>query len=142
MYSQWVPLGSLWYTAAAARRRAARAVLSCAGAYVSGAAGSNACPAGSVRIEAEAACRTAAAAAGKTLNFPATYAGSPRGCYYWTGTNVANFNTHVVGAGDPDARLLCAALAATTGAPPHHACVCTVRCLRAACTIIIQMACI
>ncbi len=39
-------------------------VLSCAGAYVSGAEGSNVCPAGSARIETEAACRTAVAAAG------------------------------------------------------------------------------
>ncbi len=90
-------------------------LLSCAGAYVSGAAGSNTCPEGSVRIETEAACRTAATAAGKMLNFVGTYSDSPRGCYYWTSNNVANFNTHAVGAGAPDARLLCAA--ATTGAP-------------------------
>ena len=45
-------------------RRAARAVPSCAGAYVFGAAGSNECPSGSVRIVAEAACRTAATATG------------------------------------------------------------------------------
>ncbi len=102
-------------------RWAARAVLSCAGAYVAGAAGSNECPAGSVRIEAEAACRIAAAAAGKTaststsLPFVQTYATWPRGCYY-TSTNTAYFNTHAVGAGY-SALLLCAALD-TTGAPP------------------------
>ena len=89
---------------------------SCAGAYVSGAAGSNECPAGSVRIVAEAACRTAATATGKTAGSPlvATLAVAPRGCYYSTITNTAYFNAHAVGAGNPNAQLLCAA---TTGAP-------------------------
>jgi hypothetical protein len=96
-------------------------VLSCAGAYVSGAAGSNACPVGSVRIETEAACRIAAAAAGKTpgSTFVETVSGFPRGCYYST-TNKAYFNTHAVGAGY-SMQLLCAALV-TTGAPPPHRC--------------------
>jgi hypothetical protein len=98
--------------------------LCCAGAYVSGAAGSNECPAGSVRIETEEACRTAAAAAGKTI--PSTFVETlafaqptpawPRGCYIWTVGDEACFNPHAVGAGAPDARLLCAA--ATTGALP------------------------
>jgi hypothetical protein len=97
------------------------AVPSCAGAYVSGDRGSNACPAGSVRIEAEAACRTAAAAAGKTPStssrfpFVETESAFPRGCYY-TSANDAFFNTHAVGAGHSNSQLLCAALA-TTGAP-------------------------
>ena len=95
--------------------RAARAVHCAAGAYVSGAAGSNACPAGSVRIEAEAACRTAAAAAGKTFGLVETDADYPRGCYYYTSFNYAFFNTDAVGAGRSTAQLLCAA--ATTGAP-------------------------
>jgi hypothetical protein len=84
---------------------------------VSGAAGSNECPAGSVRIVTEAACRTAATAAGKTVDsfFVVTYSGDPRGCYY-TGRNKAYFNPHPVGAGVPGTQLLCAA--ATTGAPP------------------------
>jgi hypothetical protein len=95
------------------------AVLSCAGAYVSGDRGSNACPAGSVRIEAEAACRTAATAAGKTVGsvFVGTEFDYPRGCYYLTGSNSVYFNTHAVGAGRSIYQLLCAALAATTGAP-------------------------
>jgi hypothetical protein len=88
-------------------------VLSCAGAYVSGVAGSNACPAGSVRIETEAACRTAAAAAGKTFAAVETRAYFPRGCYYY-GT-IAYFNTDAVGDGNSGAQLLCAV--ATTGAP-------------------------
>ncbi len=94
-------------------------MLSCAGAYVSGAASSNACPAGSMRIATEAACRTAATAAGKTPNsaFGQTFSYYPRGCYYNTGTDKAYFNTHAVGAGASNTQLLCAAIA-TTGAPP------------------------
>jgi hypothetical protein len=87
----------------------------CAGAYLSGDRGSNECPAGSVRIEAEAACRTAAAAAGKTFGSTSVNTDYPRGCYIWTDDNNAYFNTHSVGAGAPDARLLCTAV--TTGAP-------------------------
>ncbi len=96
-----------------------RAVPSCAGAYVSGAAGSNECPAGSVRIETEAACRTAVAAAGMTFVFVETYPDYPRGCYYNTGGSNAFFNTHAVGAGRSYTQLLCAA---ATGAPLTRRC--------------------
>jgi hypothetical protein len=108
--------------AAAARPRAARAVLSCAGAYLSGVAGSNACPAGSVRIETEAACRTAVTAAGMTpySNFVVSYPMSPRGCYHYANANNAYFNTHAVGAGNVVYQLLCAAV--TTGAPFMRGC--------------------
>ena len=94
-------------------RGAARAVPSCAGAYVSGAAGSNECPAGSVRIVAEAACRTAATATGKTAGSPfgVTSPIPPRGCYYSTITNRAFFNADAVGAGSANAQLLCAVAA-------------------------------
>jgi hypothetical protein len=105
-------------TAAATRPSAARAGLSCAGAYVSADSGSNACPAGSVRIETEAACRIAATAAGKTVDsssFVQPAPRDPRGCYY-TSRNMAYFNPHAVGAGVPGTQLLCAAV--TTGAPP------------------------
>ena len=97
-------------------------VLSCAGAYVSGAAGSNACPAGSARIETEAACLTAVAAAGMTVGsvFVMTISSSPRGCYYFTSDNEAYFNTHAVGAGVSGTKLLCATV--TTGAPPPPLC--------------------
>jgi hypothetical protein len=109
--------------AAAARPRAARAVLSCAGAYVSGAAGSNECPAGSVRIETGAACRAAAAAAGKTPSetFAGHYPTFPRGCFYYSSSDTAFFNTHEDGDGDYDFQLLCAAVV-TTGARPPHPC--------------------
>ncbi len=98
--------------------RAARAVPSCAGAYVYGADGSNECPAGFVRIEAEAACRTAAAAAGKTIwesTFVVTRSDYPRGCYH--GSITAWLNAHTVGAGRSTFQLLCAF--ATTGVSPR-----------------------
>jgi hypothetical protein len=103
------------------RGRACRAL--CAGAYVSGAAGSNECPAGSARIETEAACRTVAAAAGKFegTTFVWTASSFPRGCYYYTDYNIAYFNTDAVGTGNSGAQLLCAAVS-TTGAPPPHRC--------------------
>jgi hypothetical protein len=103
------------------RPRAACAVLSCAGAYVSGAAGSNACPAGSVRIETEAACRTAAATADKTFNTVTINAAYPRGCFFSGNLgNLAYLNTHAVGAGNSNFQLLCAA-----GAPARtDACMC------------------
>ncbi len=113
-------------------------VPSCAGAYVSGAAGSNECPAGSARIEAEAACRTAVAAAGKAILEPGasyfveTNLGWPRGCYYSTSNNYAAFNAHAVGAGYSGYQLLCAA---ATGAPLHAPMrrrACAARCSRAA----------
>jgi hypothetical protein len=94
-------------------------MLSCAGTYVSGDRGSNECPAGSARIVTEAACRTAAAAAGRTIpssGFVETDADWPRGCFY-TSTNDAYFNPHAVGAGF-STQLLCAA--ATAGAPLTH----------------------
>ncbi len=81
-------------------------VLSCADVYVSGADGSNECPAGSVRIEAEAACRTAAAAAGKTFDAVLTADYFPRGCYY--DTNTAWLNADYRGAGFPGYQPLCA----------------------------------
>jgi hypothetical protein len=94
-------------------RGAAQAVLLRAGAYVSGDLGSNACPAGSVRIETEAACRTAAAAAGKTPGSPFVFSDAyyPRGCE--TSGNYAYFNVHADGAGSYDAQLLCAKIACT-----------------------------
>ncbi len=84
---------------------------------MSGATDSNECPAGSGRIDTEAACRTSAVAAGMTPGWPfvQTRSDVPRGCYYHTFGNYAYFNTHVVGAGHPTARLLC-----TTGARVPH----------------------
>ncbi len=91
-------------------------MLACAGAYVSGAAGSNECPAGSVRIETEAACRTAVTAAGKIFDGVSTDPEFPRGCQYYTRSDDAFFNVHAVGAGRSISQLLCATVD-TTGAP-------------------------
>jgi hypothetical protein len=93
-------------------------VLSCAGAYVSGAEGSNECPAGSVRIETEAACRNAVAATGMTFRAMVNESSLPPGCYYLIFMDYAWFNPHAVGAGDSGTRfrLLCAATT-TSGAP-------------------------
>ncbi len=100
---------------------------SCAGAFVLGPRYSNECPAGSVRITTEAACRTAVAAAGKRIDssFVVTESAYPRGCFS-TGCypvepycNYAYFNAHPLGAvpTSDGLRLLCAAV--TTGAPPR-----------------------
>ncbi len=115
-----VPLGSLEGAAAAARPRGRGvAMLSCAGAYQSGADGSNECLAGYARIEDEAACRTLAPRFGKSVGSPfvQTVPYYPRGCYYLTMTWVVYFNNDLVGGGFQQRQLLCAALA--TGAPLH-----------------------
>ncbi len=94
---------------------------------MSGAWGTNECPAGSVRIEAEAACRTAALATGKTPStsnpFVQTRPDALRGCYYLI-NNTAYFNADAVGRGSVVSleRLLCADLAVTTGAPLTRRC--------------------
>jgi hypothetical protein len=95
-------------------------VPTCAG-YVAGVAGSNECPAGSVRIVTAAVCRSAVTAAGKTIpsNFVETDSEFPRGCYYYTVLNKAFFNTHAVGAGYSGGQLLCSV---TTGAPLTRRC--------------------
>jgi hypothetical protein len=102
-------------------------VLSCAGAYVLGPLYSNVCPSGSVRITTEAACRTAVAAAGKTAGSPfvVTDSSVPRGCYSFP-SNIANFNTHAVGAAYEYAQLLCADV--STGASRSGARGCASEC--------------
>jgi hypothetical protein len=110
-----VPLG-YWSARLSRRGRGPmRAVLSCAGAYVWGAAGSNECPAGFVWIETQTACRIAAAAVGKTFSLTESSPYFPRGCFYYDGNNWVYFNPHAVGAGRSTDQLLCAA--ATAGAP-------------------------
>jgi hypothetical protein len=106
---------------------------SCAGAYIYGAAGNNSCPGGSVRIETEAACRTAAAAAGMPVGSPFMKTDSiyPMGCYLfqWCAPGEGDvdrcnsysssvfFNPHPnpFGASDPLRKLLCAELSGETG---------------------------
>jgi hypothetical protein len=102
-----------------------------AGAYIYGAAGNNSCPGGFVRIETEAACRTAATAAGMPVGSPFVKTDSiyPRGCYLYTVCSDSDengcksysysvyFNPHPnpVGASDPFRKLLCAELSGETG---------------------------
>jgi hypothetical protein len=92
-------------------------VLSCAGAYMVGVAGNNTCPAGSVRIETEAACRTAAAALGKSVDsssFVVTAPLAPPGCAFNPSNNQAQFNTiSGSGTGSSSRQVLCVA----SGAP-------------------------
>ena len=99
-------------------------VLSSAGAYVSGAAGSNECPAGSVRIETQAACSAAATAVGRSFNLVVTSSSDPRGCAYSTMsliTNRAYFNADAVGTGEPGLQLLCSGAARVShGRLKHH----------------------
>ncbi len=88
---------------------------------MSGAAGSNECPAGSVRIETVAECRTAATVVGKDarqVDYNDYNFAFPRGCYYNIfGNYSVKLNAHPVGAGHSRHELLCAAV--TTGAPPR-----------------------
>ncbi len=93
-----------------------RAVLSCAGAYVSGAEGSNECPAGSVQIETEAACRNAVAATGMTFRAMVTESSLPPGCFYLISMDDVWFNANAAGYSGTRFRLLCAATT-TSGAP-------------------------
>jgi hypothetical protein len=127
--------GVLERTAAAVGRGLRGAVPSCAGAaaYVSGADGSNVCPAGSERIVTEAACSTAATAAGmnsESVSFSEADSDSPKGCYYFSDT--VYFNPHAVGAGVEGAMLLCAAVTGNAGsgicALPLRSLVCSFVC--------------
>ncbi len=106
---------------------------SCAGAYVLGPLYSNVCAPGSVRIETEAACRTAVAAAGKTVGSPfvVTSSDDPRGCYSlaFNLAYLAYFNTHAVGVGNGFAQLLCADV--STGASRSGARGCAWECTSA-----------
>ncbi len=80
---------------------------------MSGAAGSNECPAGSLRIETVAECHTAATVVGKDARQVAYNDYSyvfPRGCYYNTNGGSVKLNAHPVGAGDSRYELLCAAV--------------------------------
>ncbi len=129
-------------------------MLSCAGAYVLGVAGSNECPAGTVRIETEAECRIAAAARGLKLwgvwmymcdgcanNWQSDPAAANilqndvnwlRGCYLVTFYDRVLFNTHAVGKGQPQGTLLCFDASATYGAPQRRCArtrVCTGACV-------------
>ena len=82
----------------------------CVGRYAFGAVGSNECPANFLRVQAEGACRAAAAAAGQAYRGSETDAGYPRGCYSTTvqgGSSGVFFNLATTGAGQSASKLLC-----------------------------------
>ncbi len=82
----------------------------CVGRYAFGALGSNECPANFLRVQAEGACRTAAAAAGQAYKGSETDAGYPRGCYAATlegGSLGVFFNMATTGTGESVSKLLC-----------------------------------
>ena len=96
----------------------------CVGRYAFGAVGSNECPANFLRVQAEGACRTAAAAAGQAYKGSETDAGYPRGCYSTTlddGSSGVFFNLATTGAGQSASKLLCAAPTASPTPTPTNA---------------------
>ncbi len=106
--------------------------LVCAGTFVWGVAGSNDCPANSMRIVDDAACQRAAFAVHTSSGARNYIFGEsqtrevfPSGCYAarcgWDNCEVLfyiNFNNHPVGNGDPESRLLC--VIANTAAPTQR----------------------
>ena len=96
-------------TAHTQRRKCCMCARTCvlAGVYTYGLDGSNECPAGSVPLLTEAACRAAATTLGTCLGSPFLQSDTavPRGCY--AGAS-AYFNTHAAEAGASGYRLLCA----------------------------------
>ncbi len=89
-------------------------------AYQTGPANSNQCPASSERIVTEAACKTAAAAAGKSWKQISYNAFYPAGCYIYSlaPETYVILNTHETGAASRYAQLLCATKAIS--APSSH----------------------
>ncbi len=73
-----------------------------------GAAGSNACPAGSYVIVDEAQCQAAAATTRKDWRGGESLPGMPRGCYWYTSTSNVYLNAHATGAAFQYAQPLCA----------------------------------
>ena len=111
---------------AAQRRCALRA-----GKYTWGAAGKNACPDGTARIDDLTACQAAAAAAGKNGAIRENSDLFPKGCYSSTTSPNVYFNAHVTGATtqiDADILLLCAGTGATRPPRPRRANTCTSGC--------------
>jgi hypothetical protein len=96
---------------------------------MAGATESNDCPAGSVRIETEAACRTALAAWGRTMGPSISSPIAPRGCSFYSdfsptlakfGISDGLFNPDPVGMGSATYQLLCDANGTTGALQPHR----------------------
>ena len=77
-----------------------------AAAYAWGGDGGSQCPTRYYRIVYEAACESAAAAAGARYDGTASEYAYPSGCVYLQGGGVY-LNTHPTGSGSPGAQLLC-----------------------------------
>ncbi len=88
------------------------AAASCAAGYAWGEDGSNQCPKSYYAIVNEAACETAAAAAGKAYRGIETVPYLPSGCYIYQQEGGGFYlNADAVGAGVPGAQLLCSGAA-------------------------------
>jgi hypothetical protein len=85
----------------------------CAAGYAWGEDGSNQCPARYYRIVNEAACESAATAAGNAYDGSETVPYLPSGCFFYQGDNGRfSFNADAVGsAGYPGTQLLCSGAA-------------------------------
>jgi hypothetical protein len=84
----------------------------CAAGYAWGEDGSNQCPASYYAIDTEAACESAATAAGKAYRGSVTDPSYPRGCFFTRGDNNAlTLNADAVGTGEPGLQLLCSGAA-------------------------------
>jgi hypothetical protein len=84
---------------------------SCAAGYAWGEDGSNQCPTSYYAIVNEAACETAATAAGKAYVRSETDPSYPSGCYLYQDGGGFFFNADVVGAGVLGVQLLCSGAA-------------------------------
>ncbi len=78
--------------------------LACAGIFLFGVKGSNACPAGSYVIVDEAQCKIAAETAGQGYFGSVPGSGFPRGCSLGS---VVQFSTDPTGGADPNMQPLC-----------------------------------
>ena len=83
----------------------------CAAGYAWGEDGSNQCPASYYAIDTEAACESAAAAAGKAYIGSETDPSYPSGCFFYQDDDGFCFNAAAVGAGYPGTQLLCSGAA-------------------------------
>ena len=83
----------------------------CAAGYAWGEDGSNQCPASYYAIVNEAACETAATAAGEAYFGSWTVPSLPIGCFFFQRYGGFYFNADAVGAGVRGAQLLCSGAA-------------------------------
>ncbi len=93
----------------------------CAAGYAWGEDGSNRCPASYYAIDTEAACESAATAAGKAYRGSVTDPSYPSGCFFTRGDNNAlTLNADAVGTGEPGTQLLCSGAARVSPSRLRH----------------------